>query len=83
MKNQVQSVTRSQYAAQCLDALFKQPVLSSAIFMKLTGIENRATANIILRKPKQHHILTIISSKNGRTPIRYAFRELIAYVNES
>ena len=83
MKDQIQSVTRSQYAVQCLDALFKQPVLSSAIFMKLTGIENRATANIILRKLEQHRILTVIAPKNGRTPIRYAFQELIACVNES
>ena len=80
MKDRFNSVTKSQYSATALDALFTKPIISSAQFFVDAKIDSRVTANRILQKLTADGILEIIKEGKGNQPSTYAFNELLDIV---
>lgn len=80
MKNKFIQVTKSQYSATALDALFTKPIISSAQFVVDAKIDSRVTANRILQKLTAENILEIIKEGKGNQPSTYAFKELLNIV---
>lgn len=80
MKDRFISVTKSQYSATALDALFTKPIISSAQFFVDAKIDSRVTANRILQKLTADGILEIIKEGKGNQPSTYAFNELLDIV---
>ncbi len=70
-------ITHSQYAQLALDAFFTRPILNSSDFLKITHIENRGTANSLLRILVQNDVIRVLREGAGRSPAIYAFPELI------
>ncbi len=80
MKDRFIHVTKSQYSATALDALFTKPIISSAQFVVDAKIDSRVTANRILQKLTSENILEIIKEGKGNQPSTYAFKELLDIV---
>lgn len=76
MKDEINTVTRSQYALQTLDALFAVPFLTKADFVKRTGIALR-TGERLLPELESAGILRVYEAGSGRRPTVYAFQRLI------
>ena len=76
MKSEINSVTRSQFAIQTLDALFQRPLLTVADFVKRTGIQRR-TAERIIEGLLAAKILTIHVAGAGRRPALLAFTRMV------
>lgn len=76
MKDEVNRVTRSQYALQTLDALFAAPFLTAQDFRERTGLPPR-TATRLLAELEQAGILFLEREALGRRPAVYTFRKLI------
>jgi len=77
MKGEINEVTRSQYALQTLDALFSNPFVTKAGFVKRTGIPDR-TAERLIPELEKARILQIHEKGAGRRPTVWAFQRLIA-----
>ena len=77
MKVHFANITHSQYAQTTLDAFFNRPILNSSDFLKISHIDNRGTANGILRSLVEDGVLQIIREGSGRTPAIYVFPALI------
>lgn len=77
MKLHFVEITHSQYAQLALDAFFTRPILNSSDFLKMTRIENRGTANSILRNLAQNDMIRVLREGAGRSPAIYAFPALI------
>lgn len=77
MKSRFAEVTRSQYAVAALDALFTRPIINSGDFLKLARIDNRGTANHLLRCLTDDGVLQVVRPASGRRPAIYAFPALI------
>lgn len=77
MKTLFVEVTHSQYSLTALDAFFNKPILNSSDFLKITCIENRGTANTILRNLMRENIILLLREGSGRSPAIYAFPALI------
>ncbi len=80
MKDRFIQVTKSQYSATALDALFTKPIISSAQFVVDAKIDSRVTANRILQKLVADKILDVIKEGKGNQPSTYAFKDLLAIV---
>jgi Fic family protein len=76
MKDEINRVTRSQYALQTLDALFAAPFLTAPDFIKRTGLARR-TAFRILNDLQSSSILTVKEKGAGRRPDVLEFKRLI------
>ncbi len=76
-KQEVVSVTHSQYSMAAVDALFSQPILSASRFAQVAGFNNRVTANGMLRQLEGARIITRIRDGSGRQPAIYALPKLI------
>jgi len=76
MKQVVPEVTRSQYAVQAIDAIFKYPVFLSTDFITSSSIP-RDSALRILNSMKEGRIIEVIREGKGRRPTLMAFMELI------
>ena len=81
-KPRIQSLTRSQYAATILDAIFDQPVFTSSQFADKTGIDRR-TVNRALGKLTADGLLTVPKGGVGQTPPYYVFSELVDRTEEA
>jgi Fic family protein len=81
MKDEINRVTRSQFAIQTLDALFASPLLTKADFVKRTGIASR-TAERILPDLESAGILRVYEQGAGRRPTVFAFERLIAITEQ-
>lgn len=69
--------THSQFAIPALDAFFHKPIINSTDFMIVSGIENRVTANGILRTLRDHNLVQLINEGGGRNPQVYALGSLL------
>jgi Fic family protein len=69
--------TRSQFAIPALDAFFNKPIINSTDFIKVSGIENRVTANGILGLLRERNLVQCIKEGGGRTPRVYALGHLL------
>jgi len=66
MKDRFIQVTKSQYAIPALDAFFRQPIISTANFIQMTGIPNRMTANNILKSLIEAGLINLHKPSEGR-----------------
>ena len=77
MKDRFVEITHSQYAQTALDAFFNKPILNSSDFLHITRIENRGTANTLLRGLVHERVIKILREGVGRSPSIYCFPSLI------
>jgi len=81
MKDEINEVTRSQFALQTLDALFDRPLLTMPEFVKRSGIPRR-TAFRILDALQAARILQVREEGAGRRPAVLAFSKLVAITEQ-
>jgi Fic family protein len=75
-KNQVISITRSQYAIHSLDFIFERPIFRSSAFVGCGNVP-KPTATRILTALRDNGILKTIRESSGRRSAIYAFAELL------
>ena len=80
MKDRFIQATKSQYAIPALDAFFRQPIISTANFIQMTGIPNRMTANNILKSLIEAGLIHLHKPSEGRKSAEYAFNSIIEIV---
>ncbi len=78
-KMQIPEITNSPFAINATDALFAAPILTTASFVRDSGIQ-KATASRIISKVKEHEIITEIRESRGNKPARYLFKELFEII---
>ncbi len=76
MKEEVPKHTRTLFAINALDAIFKQPIFSSSDFIKSTKIP-QATASRIMRVLCDAKITKTLRKGSGRRPALLVFERLI------
>jgi Fic family protein len=76
MKDEINSVTRSQYALKTLDALFAAPFATTSEFVKISGIPRR-TAERIFESLVENQTFRQVEPPAGRRPGVYVFDQLI------
>lgn len=80
LKQRVIDATHSQFAVPALDAFFINPIVNSTRFAEHAGIQNRVTANGILRKMLKTDLVRLLRKGSGRMPAVYALPELLNIV---
>jgi Fic family protein len=68
--------TRSQFAVPALDAFFRKPLINSTDFATRTGINNRVTANGILKTLAERQLIQVFRAGAGRKPNIYMLSDL-------
>jgi Fic family protein len=81
VKKEITESTHSQYAVHCLDTIFIQPIFSSNYFSRNSGIPKSSTTRLLDILVKEN-ILAIAEAGAGRRPTIYAFKRLLAIVND-
>lgn len=81
VKKEVIEGTHSQYAINCLDTVFTQPIFSTKYFEKNSGIP-RSSVGRLLSLLVQENILELAREGSGRRPRIFAFRRLLNIVND-
>jgi len=77
MKSLFVDATRSQFALPALDAFFSKPIMNATDFIKISGVDNRGTANGLLRALLENELIAILRTGSGRRPAIYAFPSLL------
>jgi len=77
MKARFVDITHSQYASAALDAFFTRPIINSRSFLDLSRMENRGTANALLRGLVNEGVIRVAREAAGRRPAIYIFPALI------
>jgi Fic family protein len=77
LKPQFIDATHSQYAVPALDAFFKRPFINSTDFATFSGIDNRVTANGLLKKLADQQLIQIFRAGSGRSPNIYMLSKLL------
>jgi Fic family protein len=77
MKDKFIQATKSQYAIPALDAFFRQPIISTANFIQMTGIPNRMTANNVLKSLIEAGLISLHKPSEGRKSAEYTFNNII------
>jgi len=80
VKQDVPAITRSQYAVQVIDALFRRPVFSIADFANRSGIP-LPTAKRIVENLKKEGLLKSLSEGKGRKAGNWVFAPILTIVN--
>jgi len=80
LKTSFREVTKSQYSQAALDAFFTKPVINSTDFIKISNIENRGTANGILKQLLDANLITLLKAGSGRAPSTYVLPRLFNIV---
>lgn len=80
MKHTIVEKTHSQWAIQCLDFIFSQPIFSSSDFHALSGVPKSSAARL-LRSMEESGIVACAVRGRGRRPGLYNFRRLINIVS--
>jgi Fic family protein len=80
MKQDVPTITRSQYAIQAIDTIFYRPVFSISDFSNRSGIP-LPTAKRIVENLKKEKLLNVLSEGKGRKSSKWVFAPLLAIVN--
>ena len=79
MKPKISEVTRSRYAIQVLDWVFRSPIFNSKDFMENTGIP-KPTALRILDRLNNGEVLGTLREGSGRQPTLYIFPDVLNVV---
>mgnify|MGYP000250479239 CR=1 FL=1 len=77
LKQRVIEATHSQFAIPALDAFFVRPILNATDFARHAGIENRVTANGILKQILSAGLILRLREAAGRTPAVFVLPDLI------
>lgn len=77
MKQSFIDATHSQFALPALDAFFSRPIMNASDFIRLSGVDNRGTANGLLRSLHQADLIQLLRPGSGRRPAIYAFSALL------
>lgn len=80
-KKEIVATTHSQFAINCLDSIFIQPIFSARNFEANSSIPKSSVARL-LSTMVQSNIITMIQQPSGRKPAIYAFRKLLNIVNQ-
>jgi Fic family protein len=80
MKQKVPAITRSQYAIQAIDAIFKKPVFTASDFASRSRIP-LATAKRIVESLRKEKLLSTIQEGKGRRSARIVFEPLLRVVD--
>lgn len=81
VKLEIVSSTHSQFAIQCLDSLFIQPIFSSRNIEKNSGIPRSSVARL-LNTLVENGIIVISEKGAGRRPTIYSFRRILKIINQ-
>lgn len=73
----VSEQTRSQYAIQALDFMFKMPVFKSTDFVNHTGIPDSSARRILGQLREHPTLLSPVREAKGSQAAMFAFRELL------
>lgn len=76
MKQEVPVVTRSQYAVQAIDSLFRRPIVRTTDFITDSKIP-KFTAFRILNELERKGILNVLRESKGRRAAVLMFNEVI------
>jgi Fic family protein len=77
LKQRFIEATHSQFAIPALDAFFARPILNATDFARHAGIENRVTANGILKQIQEEQLIIRLRKSSGQTPAVFALPDLI------
>lgn len=77
LKPQFIDATHSQFAVPALDTFFRKPFVNSTDFATLSGIENRVTANGMLKKLTDKQLIQVFRIGSGRSPNIYMLSQLL------
>ena len=77
LKQRFIEATHSQFAIPALDAFFTRPILNATDFARHAGIENRVTANGILKQIQEERLIIRLRKSSGQTPAVFALPDLI------
>ena len=80
MKQKVPAITRSQYAIQSIDALFRKPIFTVTDFANHSAIP-LATAKRIIEALKKEKLIGTIEEGKGRRSGRLVFESLLRLVD--
>jgi hypothetical protein len=78
-KEKISKLTRSRYAIQTVDTLFKIPVFTSTRFIAESKIP-KMTAMRNLQVLEKNGAIEIVRSASGSMPALYLFRKLVEIV---
>jgi hypothetical protein len=81
MKQDVPGITRSQYAIQAIDALFRRPIFRSTDFITDSKIPKH-TAFRILNELQSKGIVNVLREGKGRRAAILVFAELLEITEE-
>lgn len=81
MKTKVRETTRSRYAMDVLDALFRMPAFSANMFVSEMNMCTRMTANSLLTNLKKHNVIQEIEAARGNQSARFIFTDLIDLID--
>lgn len=82
MKTRIREATRSQYAMDALDVLFRMPAFSANSFVSEMNMCTRMTANNLLTCLKNHNLIEEVESARGNQSARFIFTDLLDTINE-
>ena len=77
MKARMLETTHSQFSILALDAIFSTPIFQGADFTTIAHIQNRGTANTLVRQLQNAGILKVLRPASGRRSALLGFSELI------
>ena len=80
-KDKIAEATRSKHAIKVLDALFINPIFSTTIFIKQSGI-SKVTAMRLLDRLKSEKIIKTIEKRGGNTPEILIFEKLYDIIDK-
>ena len=78
-KEKISTLTRSRYAIQMVDTLFKMPAFTSTRFIAESNIP-KVTAMRNLRILEKNNVLEVVRFASGSVPALYIFRKLVEIV---
>ena len=73
--------THSQWAIQCLDYIFSQPIFNTSDFNAEANVPKTSAARL-LRAMEKNEIVECIGRGAGRRPNVFAFRKLLKIINQ-
>ena len=73
--------THSQWAIQCLDYIFTQPIFNTSDFNKDAEVPKTSAARL-LRAMEENDIIQCVNRGKGRRPSLYVFRKLLDIINQ-
>ena len=82
MKDRFIQATKSQYAIPALDAIFRQPIISTTKFKEAIGAPKKSSSNEILKILEKFRLIKLYEIAEGNKPAKYAFIKILEIVGE-